>query len=96
MIRVEIKIIPFRKGALPLNTNHFKQLRSILCIALIACYFIGLLCMFFNATSAGIALWVISTVGGFLTLHFIRQKEEREALEAEKKEHQDGDDDTCE
>lgn len=67
-----------------------QKLRNIICIALVALYFIGLLCMFLNQLGAGLGLWGISTVGGFFALYRIRSKEEEEAM---KKEAKDGEDD---
>lgn len=63
--------------------------RNIICIALVALYFIGLVCMFIGQLGAGLGLWAISTVGGFFALYRIRSKEENEAAEKEK----NGDDD---
>jgi len=64
--------------------------RNIICIALVALYFIGLLCMFIGQLGAGLGLWAISTVGGFIALYHIRSKEEQDAAEKEAK---DGEDD---
>lgn len=66
------------------------KIRNIICIVLVACYFIGLLCMFLNQLLAGLALWALSTVGGFIALYHIRNREEKEAAE---KSAEDGDDD---
>ena len=66
------------------------KIRNIICIVLVACYFIGLLCMFLNQLLAGLSLWAISTVGGFIAPYFIRNREEKEAAE---KEAGNGDDD---
>lgn len=60
--------------------------RNIICIALVALYFIGLVCMFVGQLGAGLGLWGISTVGGFFALYRIRSKEED-------KEAKNGDDD---
>jgi len=79
-----------------MNKNMYKQLRSILCIALVVCYLAGLMCLFFGAAQAGIALWVVSTLGGIITLYFIREKEAKEAEQAENQNKQDGDDNKCE
>lgn len=65
------------------------KIRNIICIVLVACYFIGLLCMFLNQLLAGLSLWAISTVGGFIALYHIRNHEEKEAAEKAAK---DGDD----
>lgn len=65
------------------------KIRNIICIVLVACYFIGLLCMFLNQLLAGLSLWAISTVGGFIALYHIRSREEKDAAEKEAK---DGDD----
>ena len=65
------------------------NIRNIICLELVACYFIGLLCMFLNQLPAGLSLWAISTVGGFFALHHIRSREEQESEQKEKK---DGDD----
>ena len=67
-----------------------QKLRNIICIALVAFYFIGLLCMFLNQLGAGLSLWAISTVGGFFALYAIRSAEEKKAEEIKEK---DGDDD---
>ena len=67
-----------------------QKLRNIICIALVAFYFIGLLCMFLNRLGAGLGLWGISTVGGFFALYAIRNAEEKNAEEMKEK---DGDDD---
>ena len=64
--------------------------RNIICIALVAFYFIGLVCMFVGQLGPGLSLWAISTVGGFFALYRIRSKEEKEAAEKEAK---DGDND---
>ena len=63
--------------------------RNIICIALVALYFIGLLCMFIGQLGAGLGLWAISTVGGFFALYRIRSREEKNAEEEAK----DGEDD---
>lgn len=63
--------------------------RNLICIVLVAFYFIGLLCMFIGRLGAGLGLWGISTVGGFFALYYIRSKEEKAAAEKEAK---DGDD----
>lgn len=78
-----------------MNTNH--RARSILCIVLVALYVIGMACMLLNAFSIGLALWVVSTVGGIAVLYHIKDKERR-AAEAEriKKESESGDDESCE
>ena len=67
--------------------------RNIICIALVACYFIGLLCMFLNQLLAGLSLWALSTVGGFIALYHIRNAEEKEQAQKEAK---DGEDQPCE
>lgn len=67
-----------------------QKLRNIICIVLVALYFIGLLCMFLNRLGAGLGLWGISTVGGFFALYSIRSAEEKAA---EEKKAKDGDDD---
>jgi len=54
------------------------NIRNIICIALVALYFIGLLCMFTGQLGAGLGLWAISTVGGIYALYRIRSKEEQE------------------
>ena len=64
--------------------------RNIICIALVALYFIGLVCMFLNQLNAGLALWAISTVGGFFALYHIRNAEEKAEAQKEAK---DGEDD---
>ena len=75
--------------------NHNRYIRSIVCIVLIVLYIAGLLCMFFSAPSQGIALWVLSTVGGLFALYYIRSKEEKDA--AQDAQHSgDGDDQPCE
>lgn len=67
-----------------------QKLRNIICIVLVAFYFIGLLCMFLNQLGAGLGLWAISTIGGLFALFHIRNNEEKEAAEKKAK---DGDDD---
>lgn len=63
--------------------------RNIICIVLVALYFFGLLCMFIGQLGAGLGLWAISTVGGFIALYYIRSREEEAAEKAAK----DGEDD---
>lgn len=53
-----------------------RLLRSLLCIVMVVLYAAGLLCFFLSALEAGFALWAISTVGGFLLLYFIRERDE--------------------
>lgn len=65
------------------------NLRSIICIALVAMYFIGLVCMFTNQLGAGLSLWGISTVGGFFALYYIRTREEKDAAEKAVKDGED-------
>lgn len=56
-----------------------RQLRSLLCIIMVVLYAAGLICFFLSALEAGFALWAFSTVGGFLVLHFIRERDEAAA-----------------
>ena len=79
-----------------MDKNRATRLRSILCIALAGSYLAGILCMFLNAFPIGVALWVVSTVGGFAMLYHIRNKEEKEAAAREAEKNKDGDDETCE
>lgn len=60
--------------------NH-RQLRNMMCIIMVIVYAAGLVCFFMSAVEAGLGLWAISTVGGFLLLHFIREREEAKAQE---------------
>ena len=53
--------------------------RNIVCVALVALYFAGLVCMFCGRLGAGIALWAVSTVGGFAALYHIRNRQEKDA-----------------
>lgn len=58
-----------------------QHLKSAICLIWIFLYAVGLLCMFFNAATWGIALWVLSTVAGFVTLYHIRNAEEKKAAQ---------------
>lgn len=69
--------------------NKNQRVRSALCIALVALYIVGLLCMFLNALGAGLALWVISTIGGIAALYHIRNREEKEAFQRSHAEDED-------
>lgn len=69
------------------NKSEFiKTIRVIVSLILIGCYFVGLIAMITFSFSAGLILWVISTVGGIGLLYCIRTLERRaaEAAEAEK------------
>lgn len=72
--------------------NKNQRIRNLLCIALVALYAVGLLCMFLDALNAGLALWVVSTIGGIAALYHIRNREEKEAFERDRNE----DDKPCE
>lgn len=63
--------------------------RNVICIALVVCYVAGLLCMFLNQLNAGLALWAISTVGGFFALYHIRSAEEKAEAQKEAKNGED-------
>lgn len=80
-----------------MNKQNNNRARSILCIALVACYAVGMVCMLLNAVPLGLILWAASTVGGLAVLYNIKDKERR-ASEAErmKKESEAGDDEACE
>ena len=54
-----------------------KKIRSALCLALVAAYVAGLLCMIFVNMRTGLTLWGISTLGGICLIHFIRQSDEQ-------------------
>ncbi len=54
-------------------------------------YLAGLVCFFLSKLGAGISLWAISTVGGFLLLRFLKDKDERDAKKSDEK-----DDASCE
>lgn len=77
--------------------NNTKRIKSIVCIILIACYAIGMLCMFIDAFAFGVALWAVSLVGGLAVLYGVRN-EERKAAERERLEKaaKGGDDEPCE
>lgn len=79
-----------------MNKNRTAQLRNILCLVLAGSYIVGLVCMFLNAFPIGVALWVVSTVGGLAMLYHIRSKEEKEAAAREAEKNEDGDDEACE
>ena len=77
--------------------KNYKRVRSIVCLALIACYVIGMLCMFIDAFPIGVALWAVSLVGGLAVLYSIKNAE-RKAEEEErlKKAAEGGDEEACE
>lgn len=67
------------------------MVRNIVCIVLVALYFAGLVCMFCGQLTVGIALWAVSTVGGFAALYHIRNAQEKE--DARRKAEDGGKDD---
>ena len=52
--------------------------RNLVCVVLVALYFAGLVCRFLGRLEAGIALWAVSTVGGFAALYHIRNGQQKE------------------
>ena len=50
--------------------------RNLVCVVLVALYFAGLVCMFLGRLEAGIALWAVSTVGGFAARYRNGQQKE--------------------
>jgi len=69
------------------NKSEFiKILRTVISLVLVGCYFLGLIAMITFSFSAGVILWVVSTLGGICLLYWIRSLERRaaEAAEAEK------------
>ena len=66
------------------NKSEFiKTLRMVISLILIGCYFVGLIAMITFSFSAGLILWVISTLGGVCLLYWIRSLERRAAETAE-------------
>lgn len=82
--------------------KDFKRARSVLCIVLIACYVIGMLCMFIDALPIGLSLWTISLVGSLAVLYKIKIDENKAAEDeclrkaAEGSDDEDGEDQPCE
>ena len=77
--------------------KDYRRVKSIVCIALIVCYVVGMLCMFIDAFAFGVALWAVSLAGGLAVLYGVRN-EERKAAELERLEKvaKGGEDETCE
>ncbi|MGN0803175.1 MAG: hypothetical protein ACI4MF_11320 [Candidatus Faecivicinus sp.] len=73
-----------------------QRIRNVICIVLVVCYVSGLLCMFLNALEAGLALWVVSTVGGMVALFHIRNGEEKAAAKEAARKAEKEDDPPCE
>ena len=55
--------------------DRLKRLRSVLCLALVALYFIGLIFLMTGLFYAGVVFWAVSTVGGIGLLYYIRTTE---------------------
>ena len=58
-----------------------RTLRSVVSLALVAMYVVGLVAMLTSHVQLGLILWVVSTLGGIGLLYWIRTAEkQREAL----------------
>ena len=65
-----------------MNIKNWRTLRSVLCIAMVLMYIIGMFLMIFGMFAQGVALWFISTFGGALLLYIKRKRDKRAADEA--------------
>lgn len=72
------------------NTGRSSLVRTLLSLALVACYFVGLIFMLTGLFFAGVVLWAVSTVGGIALLYYIRTTDRtRQAVEEALKEEAD-------
>ena len=60
-----------------MNTSLARRVRVALSLILVALYVVGLIMMFASAFETGLALWVISTLGGIGLLYWIRTMDKR-------------------
>lgn len=71
-----------------MNNNNLRTLRSVLCIAIVLMYVIGMFLMIFSYFSQGLSLWFVSTFGGALLLYIKRKRDKRAADEAAEEEEE--------
>lgn len=60
-----------------------RALRSVVSLALVAMYVVGLVAMLTSRVQLGLILWVVSTLGGIGLLYWIRTAEKNRRPEAE-------------
>ena len=60
-----------------------RALRSVVSLALIAMYVLGLVAMLTSRVQLGLILWVISTLGGIGLLYWIKTAEKNRKLREE-------------
>lgn len=65
-----------------MNIKNWRTMRSVLCIAIVLMYIIGMFLMIFNLFAQGVALWFLSTFGGGLLLYIKHKQDKRAADEA--------------
>ena len=65
-----------------MNIKNWRTLRSVLSIAFVLMYIIGMFLMLFSYFAQGLSLWFVSTFGGALLLYIKHKRDKRAADEA--------------
>lgn len=63
--------------------HALRTLRSVISLALVAMYVLGLIAMLTSRIQLGLILWVVSTLGGIGLLYWIKTAEKNRKLQQE-------------
>lgn len=63
--------------------HALRTLRSVISLALVAMYVLGLIAMLTSRVQLGLILWVVSTLGGIGLLYWIKTAEKNRKLQQE-------------